>query len=285
MAFISEIHYRNSTANATGVDEYVEVTLSPAEFSRAGDFQIATYEQNGQLSDSVTLSDLTPVLDATTGFYVYTFETITTDPDGANGNAEAIALVDNSLPDPVLSFFDIGGGTSSITAAAGTPAAGATSTNIPATSEESIQFDAGGEPNRWRPHPGQLCCLLRGRNFDRNDKRFLAHRDAESRRSGLYSGCRPASHSLDIFAEDRALGSAGKPEPAPRGLSRQIRAEGFASTPHACSRQDRTTHVQSKRDFGACKRLGRLLRHKDGPKYTRPALLSHSTGLSPHHQR
>ncbi len=144
MAFISEIHYKNSTASATGVNEYVEVTLSPAEFARDDDFQIATYEQNGQLSASVTLSDLTPVLDATTGYYVYTFETITTAPNGGNGNAEAIALVDNSLANPVLSFYDIGGGTSNITAAAGTPAAGATSTNISATPEESIQFDAGG---------------------------------------------------------------------------------------------------------------------------------------------
>ncbi len=163
MAFISEIHYRNSVATSENVDEYVEVALSAADFARAGDFQIATYEQNGRLSDVITLSDLTPTFDASTGYYVYVFETITTDPNGGNGNAEAIALIDNSLPNPVLSFYDIGGGTSEITANAGTPAAGATSVNIPASNGQSIQFDINGNRIDGDLTPGTaIICFTAG---------------------------------------------------------------------------------------------------------------------------
>lgn len=144
MAFISEIHYRNSVANQTGISEFVEVTLSPAELARAGDFQLATYQTDGTVRDVITLSDLTPVLDPDTGYYVFEIVTPVTDPNHttAHNEAEAVALVDNGGAG-VISFFDIGGGTTAISATEG-PALGATSTNIPPASGQSIQFDAFG---------------------------------------------------------------------------------------------------------------------------------------------
>jgi len=150
MAFLSEIHYKNSYANNSGNPEFLEVTLSPAEAARAGDFQIVTYQTDGTIRSSFTLTDpgVTVTIDAVTGYYVYTVDTRVTDPDHTSGanEAEAVAFVDNSLASPanVLTFVDIGGGTTNITATEG-PAAGATSTNIPpATGNQSIQWDIWG---------------------------------------------------------------------------------------------------------------------------------------------
>ncbi|MEP5757737.1 MAG: Hint domain-containing protein [Litoreibacter sp.] len=163
MAFISEIHYLNTVATASGVAEFVEVTLTPAEALRASDFQIATYEQDGGLSDIITLSDLTPTIDPDTGFAVYVFETVTTAPDGVDGNAEAIALVDNSLANPVISFFDIAQGVANIEAVDG-PAAGATSVNIPgAGTSDTIQFDINGNRIDGDLSPGtSVVCFANG---------------------------------------------------------------------------------------------------------------------------
>lgn len=146
MAFISEIHYKNSYANNSGNAEFVEITLSPAEAARAGDFQMATYHANGSVAAVFTLTDaaVTVTIDPITGYHVYTMDTVVTDPN--SGEAEAVSLVDNSLPSPdnVLTFVDIGGGTTNITATNG-PADGATSTNIPpAAGNRSIQFDIDG---------------------------------------------------------------------------------------------------------------------------------------------
>lgn len=150
MAFLSEIHYKNSYANGSGNPEFLEVTLSPTEAARAGDFQIATYQSDGTVRSSFTLTDpgVTVTIDAVTGYYVYTVDTRVTDPDHTTGSneAEAVAFVDNSLVAPanVLSFVDIGGGTTNITATDG-PASGATSTNIPAAAgSRSIQWDIWG---------------------------------------------------------------------------------------------------------------------------------------------
>lgn len=148
MAFISEIHYQNSYASGSTVPaEYVEISLSPADFARAGDFVMATYQSTGDAAVVVNLGTLTPVIDPDNGFYVYTIFTNVTSPDhtpAGGGEAEAVALVDTSLPSPVLEFYDIGGGISEITATDG-PAVGQTSTNIPASpGGTSIQFDAGG---------------------------------------------------------------------------------------------------------------------------------------------
>ncbi|MCF6444148.1 Hint domain-containing protein [Nereida sp. MMG025] len=150
MAFISEIHYKNVVANGTGVAEYVEVTVPPAQMGRLSDFTIATYQGDGQLAAAVTLNTLTPVLDPSTGWYVFTFQTAVTDPNsgsGPNGSgseAEAVAFIDAAGNPTVQNFVDIGGGTTAITAANG-PAAGAVSSNItPSAGNTSIQFDFNG---------------------------------------------------------------------------------------------------------------------------------------------
>lgn len=150
MAFLSEIHYKNSYANNSGNAEFVEVTLSPTEAARAGDFQIVTYQSDGTVREIFTLTDpaVTVTIDPNTGYRVYTVDTKVTAPDHTTGSneAEAVAFVDNSLPSPdnVLTFVDIGGGTTNITATQG-PAAGSTSVNIPAANgNRSIQWDIYG---------------------------------------------------------------------------------------------------------------------------------------------
>ena len=140
MAFISEIHYRNVVASQTGVAEFVEITLSPDELVRAGDFQLATYQTDGTVRESFTLSDFLPVLDPDTGFYVFEVPTLITAPDSLTGNneAEALALVDTMIDGAgVISFFDIAGGTTGITATQG-PAVGETSLTIATTASQSI---------------------------------------------------------------------------------------------------------------------------------------------------
>lgn len=148
MAWISEIHYQNTYASSSGVAEYVEVSLSPEEFVQASDFEFAAYQGTGASSLVVNLGTLTPTIDPDNGYYVYTITVTTTDPDtGVLGaiDAEAIALIDISLASPVVEFYDIGGGTTSIVATDG-PAIGATSTNIPASSSgTSIQFTKYGD--------------------------------------------------------------------------------------------------------------------------------------------
>ena len=150
MAFLSEIHYKNGYANSSGNSEFVEVTLSSAEAARAGDFQIVTYQSDGTVREIFTLTDpaVTVTIDPNTGYHVYTVDTLVTAPNNTSGNneAEAVAFVDNSLPSPdnVLTYVDIGGGTTNITATQG-PAAGSTSVNIPAAAgNRSIQWDIYG---------------------------------------------------------------------------------------------------------------------------------------------
>jgi hypothetical protein len=149
MAFISEIHYLSNFSVPSGFDEYVEIALSPTDFARANDFEFAAYQSDGAASLTVNLGTLTPVIDPDNGYYIYTISVNVTDPDHAAGDpaseAEAVALVDNSLASPVVSFFDIGGGTTNITAVDG-PALGAISTNINgvALNETSIQFSIDG---------------------------------------------------------------------------------------------------------------------------------------------
>lgn len=148
MAFISEIHYLNSVANSTGTAEFAEVTLSPAEFANASDFVLATYQTDGTVRTEVNLGTLTPTLDPDTGYYVYEIVTPITAPNhtGGTNEAEAVALVDiGPSGDGVISFYDIAGGTTAITAVEG-PATGATSATIPqaASGTQSIQFDIYG---------------------------------------------------------------------------------------------------------------------------------------------
>ena len=151
MAFISEIHYANTVASSTGVTEFVEVTLSPAEFLNASDFVLATYQSDGTVRSSFNLGSEPFTIDPDTGYYVYVLATPVTAPDHtfAHNEAEAVALVDISPGGAgVISFLDIDGGSSdtdNILATSG-PASGATSTTIPPISggSQSIQFDIMG---------------------------------------------------------------------------------------------------------------------------------------------
>lgn len=145
MAFISEIHYRNAVARSTGVSEFVEVSVSPSEMARIGDFVLATYQANGSVAEVFNLASQTGTIDPTTGWTVYRLTTAVTDPDFIlnGGEAEAVALIDAAASPAVQTFIDIGGGTTNITATNG-PAAGATSVNIPSATGQSIQFDVYG---------------------------------------------------------------------------------------------------------------------------------------------
>ena len=44
MARISEIHFANVLASDTGIAEFVEIALTPAEFAARGDFAVAFYD-------------------------------------------------------------------------------------------------------------------------------------------------------------------------------------------------------------------------------------------------
>lgn len=166
MAFISEIHYRNTAANNTGIDEYIEVTLSAAEMARDGDFVITLYQQNGT-GTQFNLGDLTPVPhpDDPTGFFIYTLEERTTAPDhdpapGRYNEFEGIALSDRGS---VLSFFDLDGGSGSIHAVDG-PAAGEYSETLSQPGgNDSIQFDISGNRMDGQINTGSsVICFARG---------------------------------------------------------------------------------------------------------------------------
>lgn len=173
MAFISEIHYKNSYASSSGVNEFVEISLTAAEALRAADFTLTTYNLDGTPIDTFNLGSITPVIDPVTGLYVFSFNTITTDPDGGSlGNAEAIALTDSTLSAPI-SFFDIGGGTTAITATSGA-ASGFTSTNIPAAAgDASIQFDIDGNRVDGPLTVGAAICIANGTLIDTPDGPIL----------------------------------------------------------------------------------------------------------------
>lgn len=155
MARISELHYSNAWANSTGIDEFLEVALSPGE--DAADFTVGFYQSNGSQGIAIPLTDpgVTVTLDPETNEMIYVisadvFPILLTDPDGSGStNYEAYALVDTSPGGAgVIDFYDIGGGTQSITATNGV-AAGATSTNIPTPTSPgnatySLQFN---QPN------------------------------------------------------------------------------------------------------------------------------------------
>lgn len=162
MAFISEIHYKNSYANSSGVDEFVEISLTAEEALRASDFTLTTYNLDGTPIDTFNLGSISPVIDPVTGLYVYSFDTVTTDPNGSSANnAEAIALTDSTQATPV-NFFDIGGGASEILATSGV-ASGFSSVNIPAASgAASIQFDIDGNRIDGPLTVGTAVCIADG---------------------------------------------------------------------------------------------------------------------------
>lgn len=157
MARISELHYSNAYASSSGVSEFLEVSLSPGE--DPADFTVSFYQADGSLGVEITLDQagVQSSLDPDTGEMVYVisnddFGVFLTDPDG-NGanNYEAYALT-NTATSTVIDFYDIGGGTTNITAVGGV-ANGAVSENlaVPAsadTTTSSLQFN--------QPNPDQL---------------------------------------------------------------------------------------------------------------------------------
>ncbi|WP_341365875.1 Hint domain-containing protein [Yoonia sp. BS5-3] len=168
MARISEIHYSNDHASNTGVGEFFEVALSPGE--DPADFVVSTYNQNGNVFVELPLTDpgITSTVNPGTGETIYvingaTYGFVLTDPNGGNSNNEAVALTDVSgTSNVVIDFYDVGGGTTAITANNGA-AAGVTSTNLAGDFGFSIQFN---QPNPDTPifaetSPG-IACFVAG---------------------------------------------------------------------------------------------------------------------------
>lgn len=133
MARISELHYSNAYARSSGVNEFLEVSLSPGE--DPANFTVSFYQANGQVGEEISLDH--PSVQVSTGslgetVYVISaddFNILLTDPDGGgSSNYEAYALTNTDTGD-VIDFYDIGGGTTEITAVDGV-AAGATSENV-----------------------------------------------------------------------------------------------------------------------------------------------------------
>jgi len=181
MARISELHYSNAWANSTGVDEFLEVALSPGE--DPADFTVGFYEANGTQGIAIPLThpDVVVTFDPETNETTYVisaadFPILLTDPNGTGpNNYEAYALVDTSPGGAgVIDFYDIGGGTQTITATNGV-AQGATSTNLPTPTAPgdatySLQFN---QPNpdalvyeTLGPGDTGLICFLAGTRID-----------------------------------------------------------------------------------------------------------------------
>lgn len=151
MARISELHYSNSYAARSGISEFLEVSLDPSE--DPADFSVAFYQHTGTQGLVVSLDDpgVQVTYDAQSDEYVYVisaddFNIRLTDPNGGGANNyEAYALV-NTDTGTVEDFYDIGGGTTAITATNGL-AAGATSVNLPVltgpgNTTTTLQFNA-----------------------------------------------------------------------------------------------------------------------------------------------
>ncbi|MEM6619315.1 MAG: Hint domain-containing protein [Pseudomonadota bacterium] len=164
MARISEMHYSNAYANQSGVQEFLEVSLATTE--DPADFSVSFYQDDGSLYLTVPLDDPGVIVtydpDSNENVYVIdgdVFNVRLTDPDGSGANnTEAYALTNDDTGE-VVDFYDLGGGTTEITATEG-PALGATSRNIPLPtvpdlSTYSVQFN---QPN---PDQVELAALSR----------------------------------------------------------------------------------------------------------------------------
>lgn len=130
MAYISEIKSRDDPNSQS---DYVEVVIGPTE--NAEDFQIALYSRNGNLRDTISVGDTTPVI-LPDGSRLYNLPIRLWEGSNQGGPA-AVALT--GADDTVLQFFAVGG--TDVTANAG-PAAGMTATAV----GNSVQ----GESHYWR---------------------------------------------------------------------------------------------------------------------------------------
>lgn len=150
MARISELHYSNTYAQRSGVDEFLETALAPEE--DPNNFVVSFYQADGTVGIEIPLThpDVLTAVDPDTHEQVFVisaanFPILLTDPDGRGaGNYEAYALT-NSNAGNVIDFYDIGGGTQNILAVDGA-AAGTTSENLsvlttPNSTTGSIQFN------------------------------------------------------------------------------------------------------------------------------------------------
>lgn len=135
MARISELHYSNAFARSTGIEEFLEVALSPGD--DPADFTVSFYQSDGRVGIEIPLTDpdVRVTTDPETAETIYVisaadFPILLTDPNGGgSNNYEAYALVNTDTSD-VIDFYDIGGGTQNIVALDGL-AQGAVSENIP----------------------------------------------------------------------------------------------------------------------------------------------------------
>lgn len=179
MARISELHYSNAYAAKSGVSEFLEVALDPSE--DPGDYSVAFYQADGSQGVVISLDDpgVQVTYDADSGEYVYVisadeYDILLTDPDGGgSGNYEAYALV-NTDSGTVEDFYDIGGGTTEITAVDGL-AEGATSVNLPVlvgpgSTTTTLQFNApdSGTLAYETVNPGDsgIACFVAGTLID-----------------------------------------------------------------------------------------------------------------------
>ncbi|NVO57863.1 Hint domain-containing protein [Rhodobacteraceae bacterium B1Z28] len=135
MARISELHYSNAYAASSGVNEFLEVSLNPAE--DPANFTVSFYQDDGFVGIEIPLDDpaVQVSVDPDNNELVYVisadnFPILLTDPDGGGStNYEAFALT-NTDTGEVIDFYDIGGGTQNILAQNGL-AAGEASVNLP----------------------------------------------------------------------------------------------------------------------------------------------------------
>ena len=150
MARISELHYSNAYARNSGVEEFLEVALSPGE--DPADFVVSFYEADGSVGIEIPLThaDVQVTFDPVSGETAYVisaanFPILLTDPNGSGtGNYEAYALT-NVDSGEVIDFYDIGSGTTNILALDGA-AAGETSENLavlvgPESTTTTLQFN------------------------------------------------------------------------------------------------------------------------------------------------
>lgn len=182
MARISELHYSDALASSSGVSEFLEVALTPAEHANPEEFTISFYEATGTVAFQVSLEDVADDFpgrvsyDAASNEYVYVisaedYPILLSNADTGGISAEAFALVEGETESATVhDFYDIGTGTSAITALDG-PAQGAVSQNIAvATGADAdtttIQFN---QPNTTTasygaPEPGQTnqICFVSG---------------------------------------------------------------------------------------------------------------------------
>ena len=159
MARISEIHFANALVSDTGIAEFVEIALTPAEFAARGDFSLAFYDVASTGDPAATVGrvialddpGISHVYDADAGEYVLlvsqdVFPDVligALDTSGPTGQYEGVALVDTAQGQ-VVRFLDFGDAadprkTTPLVASDG-PAAGAVSTNVPISGQAALHW-------------------------------------------------------------------------------------------------------------------------------------------------